>query len=824
MTKAKKNYEKKRIDRKTKRKIRHVVTWALIIVSLLFSIFRFDVVFARTLQAGEDAGLSLVHFLLWYVDMHYAIPTPVKDVPQGMETLLPLTLEELEQLLDAWWSLFRQKENWDAFMRVVEQTLYDVALYLSQASIPIAFVALILFLSYRKVATTPGETPALERWKKHVRKKVFLLIKREAITFGKFVWRKKWYRRALIAIWTYNLNFLTIELEAAAFILYVVASQDYVNILVQIAKLAIDLLVVGGFFPVPVWCVIWYLIFDYIRRRIAKKRREKFYKKGEQFIEQHPGALFFVGRQRSKKTSIATMFKILYERYFRRKLKEHIAHRDKQFPFFNWQTVERCVEKCRKHRRFIVFQHVKQFTATLKKAVDGYNKDKQVHYAVSRAVEILDRYDKKQDEGAFVAEFENLIAVYSRHKTLREFADELKAVLAHRHDESEDGKKFDVFDEMKKAVAEHGKTDYRYIRKYIKKSYFFDMSVLEKYMDDEYPMEYNDGTKLVSIFDAIEKYAQLFFVYNQRTPLDISNYGIREDFKFEDVGNWPVFDGHPFRDPETSKKLSQFGHIINYDWFRPGKVFNEESRSETAIEYGIQMGDEWAKERKNKISRNAGKKKDKEDDEPNQDNDLYDMDNKVRTHVATIDNLTIWAGLFTEQREGSLTADAKDLMTICRIKKTGDCKIMYPLFAGDEAIYYIATAIRDGIHYFLRFYKRAQTFFDYITNVLFQPIFRHYDRIKNQFGYHVVEVKTTDGGDEEVLKDREKIYLLLALVYNDKYATDCERSFYELKHRHAKYSLNDTPQYQSAYPSIADYESQESYHAKDMMSAYSGEE
>ena len=88
MTKEKKHCEKKRIDKKTKRKIRHVVTCALIIVSLLFSVFRFDVVFARTLQAGEDAGLSLVHFLLWYVDIHYSIPTPLKDAPMVSRVIL----------------------------------------------------------------------------------------------------------------------------------------------------------------------------------------------------------------------------------------------------------------------------------------------------------------------------------------------------------------------------------------------------------------------------------------------------------------------------------------------------------------------------------------------------------------------------------------------------------------------------------------------------------------------------------------------------------------------------------------------------------------
>ena len=69
MTKAKKHYEKKRIDKKTKRKIRHVVTWSLLIVSVLFSIFRFPVVFNRTLQAIVDLLYSLLHFLLWYVDM-----------------------------------------------------------------------------------------------------------------------------------------------------------------------------------------------------------------------------------------------------------------------------------------------------------------------------------------------------------------------------------------------------------------------------------------------------------------------------------------------------------------------------------------------------------------------------------------------------------------------------------------------------------------------------------------------------------------------------------------------------------------------------------
>ena len=345
------------------------------------------------------------------------------------------------------------------------------------------------------------------------------------------------------------------------------------------------------------------------------------------------------------------------------------------------------------------------------------------------------------------------------------------------------------------------------------------MNELFEYADSGYSMVYDNGTVKSSIFNTIEKYACLYMIYSQPTPLDTSNYAIREDFRFKDYGCFPIFDGDLFRSSKESEKYSQYSHIINFDPFRPGKAFDEKTRYDEAVEFGIGVVQEVAKERKNRYTQ-TGKK---DDLVANQSNDLFELDTKMRGHVATIDNFDFWRWLFDDQRPDSLGADSKDLTTICQIKKTSDAKIVLPLFAIEELLYEIAQKIHDKIYDFIRNRKNSDTLLVYFMKMLFNPLFKLYDRVEARYSVYTSRIKTTDAMDKEVIGEAEKVYILSAMAYNDKFATDSCRTFYRRKHLHAKRSLNDRVQYKSLYPTRDEYRIQRSYFFEDMNETFDGE-
>lgn len=734
----------KRMKKRTKRKIRLSVAILWIVIAIVYAIFRFPAVFSRTITAFMDLIKSLGYYLLFvFLDKEELITPTVNLIPAGMDTVLPLTVDEFKLLMERFWSLFKLKENFQGYLESLRVGFADVAYWLSILLLPLLSVGLIVFFRFRKIDKklkrdkktkyVKIDSRPLQWWKKNIRRKVTLPMKREVVEYFKFLIRKKWLFWTLVLIWAYNLNFLTIALETLSFLFYVAASFDYANLFVQVAKLAVDLSVVWFFLPKWLWVIIGYNVVNVIRRRIGDNRVNGYLDKDEKFIKEHPGALFIVGRQRSKKTSLLVTLKLIYERYYRKKAQEKLSLRDKQFPHFPWSEIEGVANRCRKDGTFIILEDIDIFGEKIKQAWKSFEKGHK------------EKYEAQQNH---------------------------------------------LFDK-----------------------YGFNMQYFVEYVENGYPLEYNNGAVVVSLFEALTRYTQLFTIYSQPTPLDVSNFSIREDFRFIDYGFYPIFDGNLLRKAKESKKFTQYSHNIRYDAFRPGKAFDEEKRYDVAIEYGIGCMTEAAKERKNRYSRQNDKKK---DGVANQDNDLFELDTKMRGHVATIDNHDFWVWLMDDQRPDALGADSRELTTILTIKKTSDAKIVLPFAPLDELVYIIAEGIRDSIHYLLRNRKNKNTLFDYLVNAIFQPLFRHWDRIKNRYGVHTVKLKTKDGQDDEVLAEGDKVFIPVGCTYNERFATDSCRTYYRKRHRKAKVSLNGTPQYTGKHPTRKEYSEQGSYFDSDM--------
>lgn len=754
-------------------KIYHALTFAFLLVALCFSVFYFKPVFVRFVQSLVDLKNSVAYYVLYPFYLENLVTVTVTEIPPEMELLLPMTIDEYRLFFERFFELFFDKNNFNAYTVYVSEKISDFSKFVSPLLIPLFFVGLVVFFIYYfpdkpikdKNATLTDderahgltleekragwiigadgekrlnfgdeetESKPLKWYKKWIETIIGQPVKKFVKGYHEFFHAKKpwrWaYRWAFRLVWAYNLNFATIFIEFWAWIFYVAMSIEYSTVFVQIGKLTMDLSVVFQFLPTIGKVVVGYMIFHKIRCWIGDKLLLSYIQKNKDFLKNHPGALFVVGKQRSKKTSILTTLKKILERQFREKAMEKFAARDKQFPFFHWRSIEKTVERCRADGTFKTLEDYTVFAVWLNK-VYGYRRQKS--------------WDK-----------------------------------------------------------------------FILKKYGYDVNELFEYAK-LYPVNYSNGTISWSIFEAIERYAQLYNIYTQPTPLDVSNFPIREDFTFHDNGFLPLFDGNPFREYAESIKYSKYSHILNNDAFRPGRVFDEKHRFDEAIEYGIGVKQEVAKDRLNAKTRTKA-----EGNEANQNNDLFELDTKMRGHVATIDFFDFWRWLFDDQRAGSLGADSKDLCTEILIKKTHDEKIAVPFYSLEKLICISISEIHDDIKYGIRNRKRKDTLFVHLLDKLFNPLFKHCDRIEGRYGYFVADVKTTDGMDGEVLAEKERIYIPRAFTYNNSFATDSWRTFYRRKHRKAKRTLNDVKQYGGLYPTDEEFNEQKGYDVEMMNYAY----
>lgn len=718
-----------------KRIINHSVYWMLILVSLLFSVFRFAPVFIRMMQSLQDLAFSLARYFLYFDGKESLLPATVTQIPEGMDTLLPYTFEEYKILWDEFWELFANEANFVIWLYVCRYHFARFARTIIILLFPTFTLLLVWYLTTKRVNLKKNDSWPLTIWKK-LRRIIYIRVKTFVVQFVEFYKSKKLYRVLFWLVWLYNFNILTIGLEAVAFIFHFAISFDLKNILVQIAKFAMDISVPVQF--LPWWATAAFCIYIFHRMRCAwaKNRLKNYVKKTEEFLERYPGAMFIVGKQRKKKTSFLTMLKRVCERVFRQKAQDKLLEREKQFPHFRWADIDDVVQECRENGRFTVFEDIEKFVNYLAKTCEEWDLDEN---QTKRRIE------------------------------------------------------------------------------YLKEEYSYDVQMLMDYVKDNYPLTYNNGIVNVSIFTAIMRYAQLLFIYGQKTPLDASNYSIREDFTFEDYGCFPIYDGDFFRPVEESEEYTQFSHIIRYDAFRLGEVFDKDTRDEVAIEYGIGVCAEFAKERKNKVSRAGLKSSDKA---ANQNNDLFELDTKMRGHVATIDNYDFWHWFFDDQREDALGADNKDMTTVARIKKTDDEKVVLPFFIYDEILYKLVFKLKDKLKLFVKNRKKGKKLVDYILDVIFAPLFKHYDRMRNKYSIYRLTLHIEDGCDNEVLSDKEYAYIVKAVAYNDTFATDSHRTFYKRKHRKADVNLHNLKQYTGLYPTKEEYEYQQSYLVEDLNYAF----
>lgn len=341
---------------------------------------------------------------------------------------------------------------------------------------------------------------------------------------------------------------------------------------------------------------------------------------------------------------------------------------------------------------------------------------------------------------------------------------------------------------------------------------------------ERYGMTYYDNLTVINIFDAIEAYLQLFYIYAAPTSLIFGNYSVRTDLQWYDNGNYPELDADFFtRDPRNEEEKSQNSHVAHLDNFRLYKVVNPSDPYIDGFEAGILDVMEWAKERGNQIT-NQGVKAD--DNKANAKNDGFELNMKIQTHQSTIDNYTFFRLLMDDHRPDSLGADNKDLCNIIMVKEVSEARVVMPFYTIGSLVYGLATKLHDKIYYHLRRIRGDAngTLLVYLMKKIYTLIFRHHDRIVKQFSVYTAKLNIEDAMQKETLTDKGKYYISMKKTYSDRFATDGLKQFYHRKALGSKYGLNDFPTFKDKHISVQEMEESGSLFYKRVIDAFYAKE
>lgn len=719
-----------RREKFTRADVYDVITMLLIGISVLFSCYRFLPVYSRVGQALWDVLTSIAYYFTELSGFEGTVTPTVTNIPDGLTMLLPFEWDTFVAQLQQYGALLIDENNLREYFQSVMDVLLEVFTNLLLFAPVIVCVCLIFSQSYsipkdKNAPDVDEDSKALKKFKAFERR-CWLPLKGFIGGYVKHLKASK-AGKLLLWIWLFNLNFVTVLLEVLAYLLYFsIAFFEIPGFYAQLVKLVADVSVPLLFLPWWLQVYFGYKIFDNIRVNIGIAALQAKEAANRLFLELYLGALFIVGKQRAKKTTIITDMALTQEVIYRDKAKEKLAFRDKQFPHFPWRAVEDFYWQSQENNTLPTLASCRAFVRLLK----------SYHY--------------------------NVLPLYQKHGKTPRFA----------------------LERMRKKYG------------YTADNFLFG------YDYERYGMTFNDGLKLVDVFEALENYLQLFFIYAAPTSLLFSNYPIRTDLRWENYGFFPELDADFFnRDVEDLEEESQYSHIGNQDYVRLGKTMDASNPARKGFEVGGWVEMEVSKERGNQIT-NQGVKAD--DAGVNAKNDMREINFKMQGHASTIDNYTFFRPFFDDQRADSLGADNKDLCDVLMVKSVTEAQMVMPGFLFAEWLYALATKIRDSFYYKARKMGLENTLPVYLVNKLYQPIFQHYWKYFNKFSVYTATLRIWNAMSEEVLAASGKYYICTFKTYRERFATDGIKEFYHEKALGAEIGLNRMPSYSDKHMSTAE--------------------
>lgn len=330
---------------------------------------------------------------------------------------------------------------------------------------------------------------------------------------------------------------------------------------------------------------------------------------------------------------------------------------------------------------------------------------------------------------------------------------------------------------------------------------------------ERYGLTSCDELCVKDIWQVLESYAQLYFIYIVQSSLIIGNLSTRTDNVIDDIGNFPIWNTDFFeRDARLIDAFSRHSHILDFDMLRLGKRLVEENEHSDMFEFGVVTITEIGKERLNALELSDVKKSDKR---ANQKNDLFNYWLKMARHSATVDGYPFIKVFVDEQRPESWGADARELSEIVHIVARNDKKLAMPFFAIEELIYDFVFSRFVNLYKKYRYLRGDNTLLMYVLKSICAKIHSYYTGIYNRFSYIPCDI-ALEAGVQDGKMALKKYYLATKKIYSKRFSTDCFSEFFTEKTLKSTFGLDDLVEFKTEKASFDEMLQENSYFFEDL--------
>ncbi len=369
------------------------------------------------------------------------------------------------------------------------------------------------------------------------------------------------------------------------------------------------------------------------------------------------------------------------------------------------------------------------------------------------------------------------------------------------------------------AIEHHQVYNLATSREYVKKKkerFLADMqrAKLYGYAYDKFGMYYNNGMYYEFLFDVLESYSQLWFIYTMPSSLMLSNFAVRSGASQISLGHLPMWENDFFRAPPLIDIAPEdMAHVIDFDAFRLGKKVKPDNKNVGSIEFGVAGFTEKGKERGNSLENQSFKR---DSEEANPKNDLYNTGLKTQGHSATVDYYTFFKSFGDEQRAMDINASEREVSMILNLLAKSEDRMTLPFFEIEILLDMLLVSKFNSFFKKYRYNRSDGTLLMYLLHNLVAKFHGYYTRMFNTFGYNVYDIGIEKPGAQDGELEVHKYVVSRKKTYAKRFATDCIRGFHHQRALNTDVGLNDYPTYSSLHPDWETWKSQNSYFVNDL--------
>ena len=326
------------------------------------------------------------------------------------------------------------------------------------------------------------------------------------------------------------------------------------------------------------------------------------------------------------------------------------------------------------------------------------------------------------------------------------------------------------------------------------------------------PIYFDNALYNRDIWEILEVYAQLYYIYTVSSSVIVGNYSVRDDAVLMDLGNFPEWDSDFLSRTAGDVENSEYCHILDFDAMRPGKIVKKDNLHAGSFEFGVIGITEIGKERGNQndtkgVARTA--------EEANRLNDGFNRWLKLCRHLSTVEYFPYVSVYMDDQRPESLAADAKELCMLLHVGSKTETGNALPFYGLRNWLYNKLYTVLSERYMTHRFMRSDTTLFSHLVHAAASMLYKHKKRMDNLYGYSVIELGLENGTQDGSIRKQE-YYIVNKKIYAKRYDTACFADIFARAAAKTPGGVDTYPTYQDVRASLTELREQNSYFVKEI--------